>query len=78
MQKAGEVRANGEYIAKRRIELGLTQEALANDSQVSRNIIASLEKNRRGTRTHNLHRLARALDSTYADLVASDLVETGE
>lgn len=53
-----------------RVEAGLTQEALALESGLSRNQLIELEHGRRGVLFERLDDLARALDVPVSDLFA--------
>jgi transcriptional regulator with XRE-family HTH domain len=52
------------------MELGLSQEELAERAGLHRTYISSLEQGRRNVAVHNVVRLAEALDLDPADLVA--------
>ena len=59
----------GGNVRRLRLEAGLTQEALALESSLSRNQLVELEHGRRGVRFERLDNLADALDVSVADLV---------
>jgi len=60
--------ALGRQVARLRRARGLSQEALARRSGLSRSYLASLERGHRNVGLVNLHRLATALDLALADL----------
>lgn len=70
--RIGGVKARGDEVRKRREEIGLTQSELATDAGVSRDVIASIELGRRGTRSFVLRKIARALGTQYDALVGDD------
>ena len=59
----------GDRIRKRRLKLGLSQEALALESGINRTYIGSLEAGERNPSLENVARLATALGVDAADLV---------
>lgn len=59
----------GDRIRKRRLKLGLSQEALALKSGIHRTYIGSLEAGQRNPSLENIARLATALGVDAADLV---------
>lgn len=59
----------GERIRARRLELGLSQEALAAGAGLHRTYIGSAERGERNVALVNTVRLARALEVDPADLV---------
>lgn len=65
-----ELREFGRRVRDRRMELGLSQEELAERAGLHRTYISSLEQGRRNVAVHNVVRLAEALDLDPADLVA--------
>ena len=60
----------GGNVRRLRVEAGLTQEALALESGLSRNQLIELEHGRRGVLFERLDDLARALDVPVSDLFA--------
>jgi transcriptional regulator with XRE-family HTH domain len=62
-------KAFGDRVRQRRVELGLSQERLAESAGIDRSYIGSVEGGRRNISLNNLARLARALDLDCADLV---------
>ncbi|MFD7161237.1 helix-turn-helix domain-containing protein [Kribbella sp. NPDC059898] len=60
----------GETLSRRRRDAGLTQEELAERSQVSVSAIRAIERGARGGRIRTLQRLARALGVRTSDLMA--------
>lgn len=62
--------SRGEIIRRRRKELGLTQTELATDAGVSRNVIANLELNRKGSPSYVLRKVARAAGIEYESLAS--------
>jgi transcriptional regulator with XRE-family HTH domain len=65
-----ELREFGRRVRDHRMELGLSQEELAERAGLHRTYISSLEQGRRNVAVHNVVRLAEALDLDPADLVA--------
>jgi transcriptional regulator with XRE-family HTH domain len=61
----------GQAIRKRRMEMGLSQEALAERATLHRTYIADIERGRRNVSLRNVEKLAQALDLSLADLCAS-------
>ena len=59
----------GDRVRAFRIEAGLSQEALAYESDINRSYIASLEAGQRNPSLDLMARLARALGVDLADLV---------
>lgn len=59
----------GERVKLRRLQLGLTQEALAHRSGLNRTYIGSLESGQRNPSLENIARLALALEADVSDLV---------
>lgn len=64
-----ELREFGRRVRDRRVELGLSQEDLAERAGLHRTYISSLEQGRRNVAVHNVVRLAEALDIDPAHLV---------
>lgn len=62
------LRELGRRARERRVELGLSQEALAERAGLHRTYISSLEQGHRNIATLNLVRLAHALDVDPGDL----------
>ncbi|MEU9808551.1 helix-turn-helix transcriptional regulator [Mycobacterium sp. NPDC050853] len=60
----------GERIRAIRIEQGITQEALALTSGVSRNVLIDVEQGKRGLLYERLFDIAAALDIPVIDLLA--------
>ncbi|WP_157524867.1 XRE family transcriptional regulator [Microbacterium yannicii] len=69
-REATVLRHVGENLRRLRAEAGLSQAALAKDSGVSRRTIISLEAGEANISLSALDRLADALDTTFATLVA--------
>jgi transcriptional regulator with XRE-family HTH domain len=59
----------GPRIATRRLELGLSQEELADLAELHRTAISPLESGKRGVRLVNAFRLAAALEMTFSELI---------
>jgi transcriptional regulator with XRE-family HTH domain len=60
----------GRNIRELRVECGMTQEALALASGVTRNVLIDVEYGRRGLLYERLFDIAKALDVTAGDLLA--------
>jgi transcriptional regulator with XRE-family HTH domain len=63
--------ALGAAVAARRQELGLTQEQLANDTDLHQRWISNVETGKRNPSYASLRRLAAGLDLSTSDLVAA-------
>ena len=61
--------AFGERVRARRLELGMSQEALGEVAGLHRTYVSSLERGHRNVALINIVRLAAALDVDPADLV---------
>ncbi len=61
----------GQATRKRRMELDLSQERLAERAELHRTYIADIERGVRNVSLKNIERLARALGVSVADLFAS-------
>ena len=61
----------GQAVRKRRIELDLSQEGLAERADLHRTYVADIERGVRNLSLRNIEKLARALDVSIADLFAS-------
>ncbi|HVE46684.1 MAG TPA: helix-turn-helix transcriptional regulator [Acidimicrobiales bacterium] len=59
----------GQRVRTRRLELGMSQERLAEVAGLHRNYVGSLERGERNVALLNIVRLANALDFDPADLV---------
>ena len=57
-------------VRRRRLELGLSQEALAERAGVHRTYIGMLERSEKNVSIYNIWRLACALDVKASDLLA--------
>ena len=64
------LRALGDRVRTRRLELGLSQEKLAERAGLHRNYIGGIEQGRRNVAAHNLVRLAIALSIDPGELIA--------
>lgn len=71
MNKPEALRRLGEHVANLRRERGLTQEALAERMEVSRNHVADIELGARNTGVWSLLLLARALDVPVSDVLST-------
>jgi transcriptional regulator with XRE-family HTH domain len=70
-------RALGLAAAQRREELGITQEALANDTDLHQRWISNVETGKRNPSYASLRRLAVGLDLTASELLArAEQIET--
>jgi transcriptional regulator with XRE-family HTH domain len=63
--------ALGRAVASRRHELGLTQEQLANDTDLHQRWISNVETGKRNPSYASLRRLAAGLDLTASELIAA-------
>jgi len=61
----------GQAVRKRRMELGLSQEDLAERADLHRTYVADVERGVRNISLRNIHKLAQALEMSIADLFAS-------
>ncbi len=61
----------GHAVRKRRMELGLSQESLAERAELHRTYIADIERGVRNLSLRNIEKLAQALGMSIADLFAS-------
>lgn len=62
-------------IADRRKKLGLTQEALAEQAELSPQLVSYAESGKRATRPENLYKLARALGVSTDYLLSGETVD---
>jgi transcriptional regulator with XRE-family HTH domain len=62
--------ALGDAVKQRRQELGLTQEQLANDTDLHQRWISNVETGKRNPSYGSLRRLAAGLDLTTSQLIA--------
>jgi transcriptional regulator with XRE-family HTH domain len=62
--------AFGGKVRERRLELGLSQESLANSSGLHRTYIGTIERGERNPALVNIARLAQALESTPSELLS--------
>jgi transcriptional regulator with XRE-family HTH domain len=70
--------ALGLAVKARRQELGLTQETLANDTQLHQRWISNVETGKRNPSYASLRRLAAGLDLTASELLArAEQIEAG-
>jgi len=65
----------GKAIRRRRRELDLSQEALAEKAELHRTYISSIERGTRNPSLENIKKLADALDMSIADLFANYDIE---
>jgi transcriptional regulator with XRE-family HTH domain len=71
--------ALGRAVAARRAELGLTQEQLANNTDLHQRWISNVETGKRNPSYASLRRLADGLDLTTSELIASaEKIEAGQ
>lgn len=61
----------GQAVRKRRMELDLSQEGLAERADLHRTYVADIERGVRNISLRNIHKLAQALEMSIADLFAS-------
>jgi transcriptional regulator with XRE-family HTH domain len=61
----------GQAVRKRRMELDLSQEDLAERADLHRTYVADVERGVRNISLRNIHKLAQALEMSIADLFAS-------
>jgi transcriptional regulator with XRE-family HTH domain len=61
----------GQAVRKRRMELDLSQEGLAERADLHRTYIADIERGVRNLSLRNIEKLAQALDMSIADLFAN-------
>ena len=61
----------GQTVRKRRMELALSQEGLAERADLHRTYIADIERGVRNLSLRNIEKLAQALDMSIADLFAN-------
>ena len=62
--------AFGQTIRKRRLEIGLSQEAFAEKAQLHRTYIGGIERGKRNVALLNMIQIAQALDITPEQLMA--------
>ena len=63
------LKALGMSIRRRRLEMGFSQEGLADSTGLHRTYIGGIERGERNVSFTNLVRLAKALDTTVSELV---------
>jgi transcriptional regulator with XRE-family HTH domain len=68
----------GKAIRRRRRELDLSQEELAERAELHRTYISSVERGSRNVSIENIEKLAKALDISISALFANYSVETEE
>ncbi len=68
--QAPELVAFGGAVRKRRLALGLSQEALADDADIDRSYMSSVERGGQNVGLVLAAQIARALDLTLADLMS--------
>ncbi len=62
----------GDRVRRRRTELGLTQDAVARQIELSRTSVANIEAGRQAVLLHQLIDIARALDAPADTLLPED------
>jgi len=68
--------AFGQAVRKRRLEIGLTQEAFAEKSQLHRTYIGGVERGKRNVALLNLIQIAQALELTpeeFLEMISENL-----
>lgn len=68
----------GKAIRRRRRELDLSQEELAEKAELHRTYISSIERGERNVSIENIEKLAKALDISISALFANYAVEAKE
>ena len=68
----------GKAVRRRRRELDLSQEALAERADVHRTYIANIERGELNPSLENIEKIAKALEMTIADFLAQYQVEDDE
>jgi transcriptional regulator with XRE-family HTH domain len=68
----------GNAIKKRRSELGITQEKLAELSKLHRTYIADIERGVRNVSLENILKIIKALDLSNSDFFTNYFIETRE
>ena len=68
----------GIAIKKRRAELGITQEKLAELSELHRNYIAEIERGKRNVSLENIYKIVHALSLTLSEFFTNYCIEKGE
>ncbi len=63
--------AFGRAVRRRRTELGLSQEALAERANLHRTYVADIERGVRNVSLYNIQKLSRALELSVPELFAS-------
>jgi transcriptional regulator with XRE-family HTH domain len=61
----------GQRIRELRKELGLSQEALANEAEVDRTYVTDVENGRRNVSLHILEKLIKALKTSFSEFFYS-------
>jgi transcriptional regulator with XRE-family HTH domain len=61
----------GQAVRKRRLDLELSQESLAERAELHRTYVADIERGVRNLSLRNIEKLAKALELSLADLFAS-------
>ncbi len=67
----------GNAVRRRRLELGLSQEDLADRADIHRTYIGDVERGERNISLENIEKLARALKVPVADLFSSYVDNNG-
>ncbi|MBC6432570.1 helix-turn-helix transcriptional regulator [Nostoc sp. HG1] len=81
MNKKSELDINqrfGKAIRRRRREMDLSQEDLAERAQLHRTYVSSIERGRRNPSLENIEKLAKALDISISALFAEYSIEVEE
>ena len=65
----------GKRILERRKKLGLTQEALAEKSDLTTQFVSNIENGKRGMRPENLMKISRVLNTSTDYILTGDIID---